>query len=221
MNYTTTTITRRFYQLKLKAKPVPGRQKPRDSRNDAVVPGAKRIPLPPLFQRSFALPVPPALRSRWWRNWKWVTLSVMLAAALCGAIYYPVRISMSAERHSPDRQQAAAEVAPVTTPGINIRPKRLSSGSRSEPADASQMRTDPYSGNPSSRPGREMSGSASARQERQATAHLPANDDDLHTMLGGRSKLVLPTDVSGNCNVGERGVKDLGACLVRNGARAE
>jgi len=221
MSYTTTTITRRFYKLKVKAKPAPGKLKPRENGKDPVVASANRIYIPPLFQRSFALPVPLALRSRWWRNWKWVTLSVVLAAALCGALYYSGKSTMSAERHSPERQQAVAKVAPVISLGINMRPMRLSSSAHSAPADARQTRTDPDSVSPGSRSGREMSSSASDRQERQALAYLPADGGELHTALDGRGKLVLPTDVSGSCNVGDGGVKDLGACLARNGAHAE
>jgi hypothetical protein len=217
MSFTTTTITRRFYKLKVKARPVPGRMKAPEIRKGHGGENSKRIPLPPLFQSSLAFPVRVASRSRWWRNWKWVSLSLLslaLSAALCGALYYWGKTSMGAQRHSPQRQDAVAMVAPAIAPGFNMRPMRLSSGSRSAYGEARQLPAD--SGSGIARSGSESGGNVSDRQTRQSTS-----DDDVRAMLDSGGKLLLPTDVAGSCSVGDGGIKDLGACLARNGARAE
>ena len=214
MSYTTTTSTRRLFKLKVKTGPKSGWPAPRKPGDDAMLASAREIPVPPLFERSRALPAALAVRSRWWQYSMWLAL----AATLCGATYYAAQSGTRVDRRSPERQ-AMASIAPNITPGFNMRPMRLSSGAHSAAGAAQQM--DPSAGLAGSSARRDMSDTASDRRERQAPGSLPANDEVLHAMLDGRSKVVLPADVAGNCNLGDRGIKDLGSCLVRNGARAE
>ena len=49
----------------------------------------------------------------------------------------------------------------------------------------------------------------------------PATDQNVQAALDDGRKLVLPTDVSGSCDIGERSIKDFSGCLTRNGARVE
>jgi hypothetical protein len=94
---------------------------------------------------------------------------------------------------------------------------RLSSGSRSPLGEVRRLRSETYSG--SARPASQTTDDAAEQQQRQLSAYAPANDEGGALFDAGR-KVVLPSDVAGACNIGGGGIKDLGACLLQNGARA-
>ncbi|MBS1227209.1 MAG: hypothetical protein H6R17_486 [Proteobacteria bacterium] len=56
---------------------------------------------------------------------------------------------------------------------------------------------------------------------RQAVASPSTADEIDRAMQDGSRKLVLPSNVAGNCSIGDGGSKDLGRCLAQNGARAK
>lgn len=208
MSYTTTTFTRRFYKLKVK-KGKRTIEPPPPTRNDS---GVKRLPLPPLFESVRALPIPVVLNSKWLVDGRWAALAAVLVAALCAVVYILLPAGKSAPAARRSAEQAEIKLAPAITPGFNMRPMRLASSPNSL-SGAVQAGPDSYAGSVRAA----GAGTAFDKPERQpADAALSAED----VFANGR-KLVLPREVVGACNVGGGGIKDLGACLAQNGARAE
>ena len=63
--------------------------------------------------------------------------------------------------------------------------------------------------------------SPSARSGFVAEAAAQPRQPDVRVASEGSGKVVLPDDVAGHCRIGQDAIKDLGECLIRNGARVE
>ena len=56
---------------------------------------------------------------------------------------------------------------------------------------------------------------------RQVAAAPSAGNEIDRAVRDGNRKVILPNNVTGNCSVGDSGVKDFGRCLAENGGRAQ
>ena len=56
---------------------------------------------------------------------------------------------------------------------------------------------------------------------RQVAVDSSAVDEIDRALRDGSRKVILPTNVAGNCSIGDAGSKDFGRCLADNGARAQ
>ena len=63
--------------------------------------------------------------------------------------------------------------------------------------------------------------SPAARSAYVAQAVAQPRHPDVRAASDGSGKVVLPDDVAGHCSIGRDAIKDLGECLIRNGARVE
>ena len=63
--------------------------------------------------------------------------------------------------------------------------------------------------------------SHAARSAYVAQAVAQPRRPDVRAASDGSGKVVLPDDVAGHCSIGQDAIKDLGECLIRNGARVK
>jgi len=210
MKYTTTTVSRRVVMVKVKAKPAAAKWPPPVSRNDSSIQSVKAA-VPMLFNRSSTRPVMLAAPTLWWENWKINTLIISFVVLLLAALYFLLAKESSPAENRSRKIESLTISAPTT---INIRPMGMSSTRSSSFSGPGQMSDGSTGGSVG---GSEISASRRGEAANYAITSIGADQ----AAFDSRSKLVLPADVSGACNVGESGLQDLAGCLTRNGARTE
>jgi hypothetical protein len=218
MSYTTVSSSRRLFMVKVKGKPARRNSKPPPViRNDKLRPIEKRVPVPVLFERHSSLPALAAPPTPWWMTWQAASLTVVLATLVFVAILIFGKNNSADERRSVRAQQTVVKASRE----INIHPMGFSSALHPAIGKASQLSAGLPGRNPGSRMGGDSADKTYTGSGRAEPGSMPSVDEMPLVLSDGHSKLVLPTDISGLCDIGESGIKDLSACLSRNGARFE
>ncbi len=221
MSYTTTSVRRSVVMVKVKTTdstrkppktapltiPVPSPVTASQEGGDAGINLSNASPkeaVPVLFNRSLppkTRPVAPDPSDLTWP----LLFGVISFASLSLAIYFFVGQAVQPERPRP------ASIEPSSTnvlPLLNLRPSRLSA--RQTPGNLTRMET----------------GRASQRVD-MSSLNVDGHAQETMTAiiyqaaLDGSSKLELPANVAGVCDIGEGAIRDFGACLARNGARVK
>jgi len=192
MSYSTTTVSRRRFMVKVKDKKL-GPRPPAPSRLDGAGSSsssnasAGKASAPESFLRTpYRRPLQ-AASSPWWTNWLAVTLVNVAVVAAIGGLYAWVGSDSEESSYVPRRTM-------VRTPS----PTNSAAAATASPAPQSTPST-----------------------ARLAAASPSTADEIDRAMQDGSRQLVLPSNVSGNCSIGDGGSKDLGRCLAQNGARAK
>lgn len=208
MRYKTSTVSRRMAMVKVKAKPGSGTKAPSAQRSAHGGSHAGMATVPLLFNRSDSPRsplVPPPLSKRKWRAGIFITPLVLIA--LFG-LYKLIALDSQTEESRSARGGPPAAGSPALP---ILRPMGLSS-SRASTVDGTRQAVGMVSGGA---PGMRVGGAVTTGV-RSANSDSPGVEAE--SVLDGRRKYVLPADVSGNCDIGEGGVKDLGACMAQAGA---
>ena len=205
MKYKTSSVSRRVVMVKVKAKPGGGAKTPSPKRSESRGrdPGGATVPL--LFNRSDSPRTPRVPPPLSWRKWRAVIILFPLVLIALFGIYK----SIVAGNPSEVSRSARSEPPAAATPQLpNMRPMGVSA-SRPTPADGPRQVMGFVSG---TAPGVSAGHGVTIRASRDSQGV------DGQAVLDGSRKYVLPADVSGNCDIGEGGIKDLGVCIADAGA---
>jgi hypothetical protein len=206
MGYTTSSVSRRVVMMKVKGKPGARKKKAEEPKPvEKPVARAGRDDFDTLeVVRSSSRRLPQSTPGSGWKTWMTVSLLVVLGAASFAGMYALAKSPRWAE----SLDAARARTVVKTPSEFNPHAMRYISAPHATLASST-------GGMPAT--GRSQLAASSPRGARSdAGTRVDENDPAL---LDGRP-LVLPADVSGDCEIGERGARDFGACLARSGARA-
>ena len=197
ISYSTTTVSRRRFMVKEKKQgPRPPAASGLDgaASNSSSNASAGKSSAPESFLRApYRRPLQ-AASSPWWTNWLAVTLVNVAVVAAIGGLYSWVGADSEESSYVPRRTMVR-----TPSPINSAAPIKSAAAATTSPAPQS----------------------STLSTARQAVASPSTADEIDRAMQDGSRKLVLPSNVAGNCSIGDGGSKDLGRCLAQNGARAK
>ncbi len=228
MGYTTASVSRRVVVVKVKGKAPPGTgsRKPaaQDPSASHSLPSAKPVKpaveradvVPLLFERNRALARAPAKRSDAWKSW----LAASFFVALSGALFFAIHATLvnpagradAQSPRAPKRAKADGEIIPQNAQNPHAMRTTASHRAGASPPSGGPVAGAAHAG--------AVRGSANRDAASDTEAARPGLVDAADPAFFDGRKLILPENVSGNCDIGERGARDFGVCLVQNGARS-
>jgi hypothetical protein len=131
-------------------------------------------------------------QEHWWRDWKTVILMSSLIVATAGGLFLLVQ-NIAADDNSSDK---VLPISATTSPGSKV----------------SSLRGSNF---------RIAGGKSDASNRGSLSIYSPSTDDSFRAAFDSYHKIVLPKDISGECEIGVNGIQDLNKCLIAKGALAQ